>query len=143
MAAPKGKKAVPVTDKKGKKPMSSVIIEHVLQPPTLGYPNNKERQVILQENLKKMGCGMLWNLPWRYSDEQMLKEVVAQRSTSFPQSIRAKPDEWTMNVWAKKWLVSAEGRDLPPRKENLAKQYFIGIPSRGDGWKTADCNHQN
>jgi hypothetical protein len=73
MAAPKGKKPVPVTDKKGKKPMSSLIIEHVLQS-TPGYPDNKERQVILQENLKKMGCGMLWNLPWRYSDEQMLKE---------------------------------------------------------------------
>jgi hypothetical protein len=96
----------------------------------------------LQENLKKMGCGMLSDLPWRYFDKQMLKEVAAQRSTSFLESIRTKPDEWTMDVWAKKWLLSAKGRDLPPRKENLAKQYFVGIHSRGDGWKTADCNHQ-
>jgi hypothetical protein len=78
MAAQKGKKAVPVTDKKGKKPVNSLIIEHVLRPPTPGYPDDKERQAILQENLKKMGCGMLWDLPLRYSDEQMLKEVVAQ-----------------------------------------------------------------
>jgi hypothetical protein len=43
MAATKGKKAVPVAEKKGKKLMSSLIIEHVLQPPTLGYPDDKER----------------------------------------------------------------------------------------------------
>jgi hypothetical protein len=126
MAAPKGKKTVPVTDKKGKKQMSSLTIKHVLRPPMPGYPEEKERRVILEENLKKMGCGKLWDLPWRYFDEQMLKEVVAQRSTMFPDSIRAKPEEWTMSMLAKKWLLSTEGRDLPPRKENLAKQYFVG-----------------
>jgi hypothetical protein len=60
MGAPKGKKTVPVTDKKGKKQMSFLTIEHVLRPPTPGYPQEKERQVILEENLKKMGCGKLW-----------------------------------------------------------------------------------
>jgi hypothetical protein len=72
----------------------------------------------------------------------MLKEVVAQRSTTFPDSIRRKQEKWTMSVLAKKWLLSTEGRDLPPRKENLAKQYFVGAPSGGDGWKLAECNHQ-
>jgi hypothetical protein len=57
-------------------------------------------------------------------------------------SIQAKPDDWTVDMWSKKWLLSAEGRDLCPRKENLVKEYFVGIPSRGDGWKTADCNHK-
>jgi hypothetical protein len=75
MVAPEGKKTMPVM--KRKKPMSSLTIEHVLQPPTPGYPDKKERRVILEENLKKMGCGKLWDLPWRYSDEQMLTEDVA------------------------------------------------------------------
>jgi hypothetical protein len=70
MAAPKGKKTVPVTDKKRKKPMSSLTIEHILRPPTPGYLD-KERWVIMEENLKKMGCGKLWDLPWRYFDEQI------------------------------------------------------------------------
>jgi hypothetical protein len=142
MAAPKGKKTMPVMDKKGKKAMSSLTIEHVLRPPTPGYPKKKERRVILEENLKKMGCGKLWDLLWRYSDEQMLKEVMAQRSTIFPDSIRGKPKKWTMSVLAQKWLLLTEGRDLPPRKKNLAKQYFVGAPSEGDGWKLAECNHQ-
>jgi hypothetical protein len=121
MAAQKGEKTVPVMDKKGKKPASSPIIEHILRPPTPGYPEDKERRVILEENLKRMGCGMLWNLLWRYADEKMLKEVIAQRSTSFLSSIRAKLDDWSVEMWSKKWLLSAEGRNLPPKKENLAK----------------------
>jgi hypothetical protein len=88
MAAPKGKKTVPVVDKKGKKVMDSIPIEHTLKPPVPGYPEERERRVILEDNLKKMGFGKLWNLPWRYADEQMLKEVVAQQSTAFPDSIR-------------------------------------------------------
>jgi hypothetical protein len=72
----------------------------------------------------------------------MLKEVVAQQSTSFPSSIRAKPDDWTVDMCSKKWLLLAKGRDLPPKKENLANEYFVGIPIRRDGWKMADCNHQ-
>jgi hypothetical protein len=34
MAAAKGKKTVPTGDKKGKKPMDSLTIEHTLKPPT-------------------------------------------------------------------------------------------------------------
>jgi hypothetical protein len=62
MAALMGKKTVPVTDKKGNKSMISLTIEHVLRPPMPGYPEEKERRVILEENLKKMGCGKLWDL---------------------------------------------------------------------------------
>jgi hypothetical protein len=47
-----------------------------------------------------------------------------------------------MSVLAKKWLLSTKGRDLPPRKKNLAKQYFVGVLSGGDRWKLANCNHQ-
>jgi hypothetical protein len=133
---------MPVMDKKGKKPANSPIIEHVLRPPTLGYPKDKERQVILEENLKRMGCGMLWDLLWRYADEKMLKEVIAQRSTSFPSSIWAKTDDWTVEMWSKKWLLCAEVKNLPLKKYNLAKEYFVGIHSSKDGWKTFDCNHQ-
>jgi hypothetical protein len=88
-------KTLLVGDRKGKKPANSPIMEHILRCPTPGYPKNKERQEILKENLKRMGCAMLWDLPWRYTDEKILKEVVAQRSTSFPATIRAKPDDWT------------------------------------------------
>jgi hypothetical protein len=38
-----------------------------------------------------------------------------------------------MSVLAKKWLLSTEGRDVPSRKKNLAKVYFVDNPSGGDG----------
>jgi hypothetical protein len=35
-----------------------------------------------------------------------------------------------------------EGKDLPTKKMNLAKKYFTGKPSRGDGWKLTNYLHQ-
>jgi hypothetical protein len=93
MAAPKGKKIVPVVDNKGKKAMDSLTIEYTLKPPMPGYPKEKERQVILEENLKRMGCEELWNFPWRYFDKQMLNKMVAWQSTLFLDSIRGRPEK--------------------------------------------------
>jgi hypothetical protein len=39
-------------------------------------------------------------------------------------------------------LLSGEGKNLPPKKENLAKEYFVGIHSSKGGWKTSNCNHR-
>jgi hypothetical protein len=64
------KKTVLGVDWKGNKPASSPITEHTSRPPTLGYLEDKEKWEILKENLKRMGCRMLWDLPWRYSDEK-------------------------------------------------------------------------
>jgi hypothetical protein len=44
MAAQKGKKTVPIMDQKGKKAASSSITEHISQPPTSDYPEDKERR---------------------------------------------------------------------------------------------------
>jgi hypothetical protein len=38
--------------------------------------------------------------------------------------------------------LALEGKELPPRKSNMAEQYFSGKPSGGDGWKLTDCSHQ-
>jgi hypothetical protein len=130
---------VPVTNKKGKKLMSSLTIEHVLRPPTPGYPEEKERRVILEENLKKMGCGKLWDLPWRYSDEQMLKEVVSQRSTTFPDSIREKPEKWTVSVLAKKWLLLTEGEIYLPGRRTWPSNTLWAprVEEMGGSWPSA------
>jgi hypothetical protein len=85
-----------------KKPANFPITEHILHCPTPGYLEDKERREILKVNLKRMVCAMLWDLPCRYSDEKMLKEVIAGQSISFPSSIRAKPDDWTAEMWSKK-----------------------------------------
>jgi hypothetical protein len=142
MVALKGKKSVPAGDKKGKEAMDSLTIEHTSKPPTPVHPKEKDQRNILEANLKKMGCGRLWNLPRRYADKQMLKEIAAQRSILFPESVRGKSEKWTYEVLAKKWHLSLKGKDLPARKTNLAEIYFAAKPSQGDGWKLANCLHQ-
>jgi hypothetical protein len=136
------KKTVPVGDRKGKKPANSPIMEHILCCPTPGNLEDKERREILKENLKRMGCAMLSDLPWRYTDEKILKEFIAQRSTSFLATIRAKPGDWTAEMWSQKWKWTAKGRGLPPKKENLAKDNFVATHSSKDGWKLSECKHK-
>ena len=140
MVVAKGKKIV--GDKKGKEVVDSTPIEHLSKPPTPGYPEEKDRRDILEANLRKMGCGKLWDLPWRYSDDFLVNEVALQRSVNWPNTIRGKPEKWTSELLAQKWGLSLEGKDLPARKVNLAEKYFEGRPSGGDGWKLADCRHQ-
>jgi hypothetical protein len=85
---------------------------------------------------------MLKDLLLRYADEKMIKEIVARRSTYFLATIQAKPDEWTMERLSLSWLLNAEGKSLPPLKENLAKDYFVATPSSKDGWKLSQCDHR-
>jgi hypothetical protein len=140
MVVAKGKKMA--GDKKGKETVDSNPIEHQSKPPTPVYPEEKDRRDILEANLKKMGCGKLWDLPWRYADDFLVNEIAQQRSVNWPDTIRGKPEKWTSELLAQKWGLSLGGKNLPARKVNLAEKYFEGRPSGGDGWKLADCRHQ-
>jgi hypothetical protein len=142
MVVAKGKKMVIVGDKKSKEAVDFTPIDHQSKPPTPGYPGEKDRQDILEANLRKIGCGKLWDLPWRYSDDFMVNEVALQQLVMWPDTIRGRSEKWTSKLLAQKWGLSLEGKDLPARKVNLAEKYFEGRPSGGDGWKLTDCRHQ-
>jgi hypothetical protein len=96
------KKVVPAGDARGKEATPSTVREHVSKPPSPGYPEDKDRREILATNLQKMGCGRLWSLPWRFSDEFLLREVSHQQSPAFKNSYRGKPDRWTSKLLAQK-----------------------------------------
>jgi hypothetical protein len=119
MVVSKGKKIVPARDKKEKEAVDSVTIEHILKPPTPVYPKEKDGRDMLEANLKRIRCGKLWtrlwNLPWRYADEYMLREAVLQRSVVWPKTMRRKPEKWTCKVLAQKWHW--RGRNCPPGRQ--------------------------
>jgi hypothetical protein len=131
-----------VFNQKEKKVARATITKHILGCLRPGYPKYKERRNILKKNLGRMGCAMLFNLPWRYANKKMIKEIVARKSTSFPATIREKSKEWDAETVSLSWLLRAEGKGLPPKKENLAKDYVLAIPSSKDRWKSSQCNHQ-
>jgi hypothetical protein len=39
-------------------------------------------------------------------------------------------------------MLSPKGKGLVPRRENLAKDFFIKRHNNKDGWKYFHCNHQ-
>jgi hypothetical protein len=72
----------------------------------------------------------------------MVKEIFSWKAPSFPNSIRAKPDEWNMKRLSLSWTLSLEGKGLAPKRKNLAKDYFKSSHSSKDGWKLSRCNNQ-
>jgi hypothetical protein len=114
MVVAKGKKMA--GDKKGKETVDSNPIEHQSKPPTPVYPEEKDRRDILEANLKKMGCGKLWDLPWRYADDFLVNEIAQQRSVNWPDTIRGKPEKWTSELLAQKWGLSLGGRICLPER---------------------------
>jgi hypothetical protein len=72
--------------------------------------------------------------PLRYIDEKMIKEIVAWKSTTFPATIQAKPDEWNAERLSLSWMLSAEGKE-----ESLAKDYFMSTHSSKDQWKSSNA----
>ena len=114
------KKVVSARDARGKEVTPSIVRKHVSKPPSLGYLEDKDQREILATNLQKIGCGRLWNLPWRFSDKFLLREVSHQQSPAFKNSFRRKPDRWTSKLLAQKWHLALEGKELPPRKSNMA-----------------------
>ena len=71
-----------------------------------------------------------------------MNEVALQPLVNWPDTIRGKPEKWTSKLFAQKWGLSLEGKDLPAKKVKLADKYFEGRPSGEDGWELADCRHQ-
>jgi hypothetical protein len=81
------------TNQKGKKQSGAVVTKHYLHHPRPGYPEDNGRRGVLQKYLAAMGYRTLMDLPWRYVDDNMLKEIIARKAPSFPNSIWAKLDE--------------------------------------------------
>jgi hypothetical protein len=143
MMAAQKRKAFPITEQKGQKASGVTVTKHVSHCPRSGYLEDKERREVLKKNLERMGCRMLFDLPWRYTDEKMIKKIVSRKSTTFLATIQAKPDERNAERLSLSWMLSAKGKGMPPKKENLAKDYFVSTHSNKDGWKSSQCNHQD
>jgi hypothetical protein len=72
-----------------------------------------------------------------------LKEIILQKLSAFPDTIRADPDQWDKERLSLSWMLSPQGNGLAPRWENLAKDFFTKGHNSKDGWKYLQCNHQD
>jgi hypothetical protein len=91
-----------------------------------------------------MGCGSLMDLPLRCTNDEILKEIVLQKSPfAFTGTIQADPDLWTEEMLSLSRHLSSKGKRILPRRKNLAKEYFQRDHDSKDGLKYLQCNHQD
>jgi hypothetical protein len=90
------RKAPSGTNQKRKKQAVLASVQNVLVHPKPVYPADEDRREVLWKNIKQVGCGLLMDLPWRYTSDELLKEIVLRKPLfAFANSIQADPDLWT------------------------------------------------
>jgi hypothetical protein len=63
------------------------LVPHIL--------SEKDRKEKLKENLKKMGCSYLMDIPWKWTSRVMLKELATRKvPDQFQDTIRGHPEKW-------------------------------------------------
>jgi hypothetical protein len=79
-------------------------------------PSDKTRKEKLQENLKKMGCSYLMEVPWKWTSEVMLWELVFKKVLEcFHDTIRGCPDKWTKKLIGRALNLEVKGEVIPQR----------------------------
>jgi hypothetical protein len=83
------------------------LVPHIL--------SEKDRKEKLKENLKKMGCSYLMDIPWKWTTGVMLKELATRKvPDQFQDTMRGHPKKWTQEFVARALNLGVEGgRDSP------------------------------
>jgi hypothetical protein len=122
-----------------KKKSSEVPSEVKLRKVVPVVPRNETEQGELLEDLQTMGCSGLLEKPWRFKDDQIVRELLDGVSSEFDNSIRATPTRWMEECWREVYNFSKEGGGLAGRKDDYVKDCFEELPSPKDGYAIEDC----
>jgi len=58
-------------------------------------PQDKKERVLLEEDLKRIGCLGFIKRPWKLRDENIVWELIDGQPSEFSLTPRAKPDDWS------------------------------------------------
>lgn len=107
----------------------------------LDFPRKPELKAELLEDLRKMGCDGLFNVPWDISDDRLLQEVCIGKA---PQEfrdhrLRTHPKAWKETQWRATYGFpnSPNGFDKSKGDAGLRKK-FSRPPLDKDGLKVED-----
>jgi hypothetical protein len=89
----------------------------------------------LRENLRKMDCEGLLEVPWHHEEPEWLQEIWRKDRSAFPNTVRANPDLWKENMIAEVFGICREGLGLPYKVKghNYAENYFTGKAHTKEG----------
>jgi hypothetical protein len=93
----------------------------------------------LANNLTRMGCAGLMNVPWGFKERHMVEDLLGEPSNEFAGTIRGRPELWTKETWAEVYAFRSGGLGLTTRKEDFLSGEFAGKADPKEGHAIADC----
>lgn len=95
------------------------------------FPESQQEKQNLLEDLARMGCGKLAEVPWGLSSQRMVDELAGEaKAPAELDGIRAKEEEWTEEVVARAYDLKNSGSGLAKSVDfaNLAVSTLFDRP---------------
>ena len=105
-------------------------------------PKDRAELEELEEDLRRMGCVGFLQHPWRIRHERVVKELVSgEVPAEFINTIRARPEEWTPDLWGRVYGFEQGGEGLATRKEDYTQGKFASKIDSKAGYLIEDCRN--
>lgn len=106
--------------------MAPVVIVPTLKKVVPQLPELEEGKELLKEDLIRMGCASLMEVPWGFQEERMVRELMGSPPNQYDGMIRVHPETWTKDTWRQVYSFRKGGSGLTSRKVDYAKDEFVG-----------------
>ncbi len=94
----------------------------------------------LRDDLFRMGCLGLMEMPWKFQYDNIVRELINQEAViSLDDNLRGQPEEWTAEVWRRVYSLSRGKDGMATRKENCTTGRFHHHANDHDGRHIKDC----
>ena len=102
-------------------------------------PETEEDKELLRQDLTRMGCAGLMQVPWGFQEERMVRELMGSPPNQYDGTVRSHPEMWTKDIWRQVYKFRRGGSGLTSRKEDFTKDEFVGKMDAKEGYSAADC----
>ena len=114
----------------------------VPRPVEVRRPTSPGEIASVREALNVLGLGKLWSIPWDITTSIYLEDFAegARVEDSAPNTVRGKPDTWTVDFVGNAFKCPAFGVKNLSQRDTTGNSYFDGGKDPSHGWKISQCN---
>lgn len=114
-------------------------------------PTDEERKKRLEDNLEKMGCASLMQVPWSLRNDNMLREFLTPRKDpgQYGRAVRSDWSKITVEMIGKAFGVQWESEPADAflfwqhgTDESVHHSYFVRKSTSDEGYKVDDCSNE-
>ena len=105
----------------------------------LVIPRGAKERVMLEEDLRRMGCHGLMERPWAFKQDRIVGELLAAQDNRWTKIVCEDPGKWTVAAWRKVYSFPICSKRMAGRTEKFVDGKFKNPPSLKDGYVVVDC----